>query len=201
MVFMKKLLVGIDEVGRGPLAGPVAVGVVAVTADFDWEIIQGVNDSKKLSAKQRELIYKAAYKLRQQKLLNWQVTMVAASVIDKQGIVFAIKKAMQQSLKKLKVDAKNCLVKLDGGLRAPDTYRYQETIIKGDSKEKVIGLASIVAKVTRDNYMTNISAKEEYFVYGFDSNMGYGTRSHCEIIRKYGLSTIHRASFCRRLNK
>ncbi len=198
---MKKWLVGIDEVGRGPLAGPVAVGVVSVPVDFDWQQIKGVNDSKKISEKNRELIFKHAKRLRAEGKLNWQVTMIAASIIDKKGIVYAIKKAMERSLVKLNLEAEHCVVKLDGSLMAPVIYKNQETIIKGDSKEKVIGLASIVAKVTRDKYMTDIAVKSEYLAYDFSTNKGYGTLNHRQKIMKNGLSNIHRATFCRRLNK
>jgi len=196
-----KVLVGIDEVGRGPLAGPVAVGVVVIPRDFDWSLIPGVGDSKQVKPKYRDAIFNQAKKLRQQKVLNWQVTMVTAEVIDKKGIVFAINQAMEKSIKKLNLVPEQCQIKLDGSLKAPIIYKFQETIIKGDSKEKVIGLASIVAKVTRDQYMERLGSKAEYLIYDFATNKGYGTLAHRQAIKKNGLSIIHRQSFCRRLSK
>jgi len=90
------------------------------------------------------------------------------------------------------------MVKLDGGLKAPAEYA-QETIIKGDATERVIGLASILAKVTRDRYMTRMST--QYPAYGFEIHKGYGTKKHCDLIREHGLSEIHRVTFCRNLQK
>ncbi len=208
-----KYLVGIDEVGRGPLAGPVAVGAVFVAADFDWEVLPGVNDSKKLSEKNREAIFLRAEELKKAGQLNFVVSMVAAEVIDKKGIVPAINLAMERSLKKLEFTipfkwnsedggdwkTEEVLVKLDGSLKAPARFVNQETIIKGDSKEKVIGLASIVAKVTRDRYMVQKSAEQIFAPYDFASHKGYGTKAHCEVIKVEGLSALHRHTFCHRL--
>lgn len=203
---MKKWVIGIDEVGRGPLAGPVSVGVVMVPNKFDWRLLPGVNDSKKLTSEKRELIFKMATKLKREGKLNWQVISISSKYIDEKGIVPAIKLAMKRALKKTvsntgKYDFENLSVKLDGGLKAPLDYIYQETIIKGDSKEKVIGLASIVAKVTRDKYMQKISTKSEFVLYDFATNKGYGTKKHCLAIKNNGLSEIHRQSFCSAFSK
>ena len=194
---MYKWLVGIDEVGRGPLAGPVAVGVVAVPIDFDWDEISGVDDSKVVKPAKRETIFEQAKKLRQAGKCHWQVSMVAASVIDKRGIVFAINQAMERSLNKLRLDPQVCYVKLDGSLEAPASYKYQETIIKGDGKEPAIGLASILAKVTRDRYMAELDKRKDLAPYGFAVHKGYGTKKHRQVIEKLGLSLVHRRSFCR----
>jgi ribonuclease HII len=111
---------------------------------------------------------------------------------------------MQRSLlliqKELDLDPRSCFVKLDGSLKAPEEYIHQETIIKGDAKEKVIGLASILAKVTRDRYMVDRSKVETYARYGFEIHKGYATRAHRELILKEGLSDMHRRSFCTRLH-
>lgn len=199
---MKKWLIGIDEVGRGPLAGPVSVGIAIVPSNFNWNSIPGVNDSKKLTPEKRDFIFKLATKLKQEGELDWKVVSISPKYIDKKGIVPAINMAMERCLKNTvsknsKYNFKNLIIKLDGGLKAPAEYLHQETIIKGDSKEKVIGLASIVAKVTRDRYMQRISTRSEFVLYDFATNKGYGTKKHCLAIKNSGLSVIHRQSFCR----
>jgi ribonuclease HII len=200
-----KYLIGIDEVGRGPLAGPVAVGVVIVPENFDWKFLPGVTDSKKLSPQKRQLIYIDAMKLKRSGKLDFVVTMVKAKTIDKTGIVPAITLALKRGLAKVEVrnklvniDKSLILVKLDGGLKAPQSYPRQETIIKGDAKEQVIGLASIVAKVTRDHFMDKLGLRPEYEAYGMLTHKGYGTRRHLEAIAEQGLTAEHRRSFCRR---
>ncbi|MEZ4195176.1 MAG: ribonuclease HII [Candidatus Paceibacterota bacterium] len=118
--------------------------------------------------------------------------------MDKIGITKAVRLGIERGLNKLKVDHKEVSVKLDGLLHAPAEYMNQETIIKGDAKEKVIGLASIMAKVTRDRVMVKMAKK--YPVYQFEIHKGYGTKKHLEAIEKHGLSTVHRRSFCKRFN-
>jgi ribonuclease HII len=199
--------IGIDEVGRGPLAGPVAVGVVFVPADFNWDLLPGVTDSKKLSPEKRLRLYNAARKLRSAGMIDFSVSRVAASVINKRGIVPAITLALRRSLEIIRAKQSSgmpqfidsTLVLLDGGLKAPPEYVRQQTIVKGDSKEKVIGLASIVAKVTRDQYMERLAKNPAYVVYDFALHKGYGTKKHRAAILKHGLSIEHRASFCRRI--
>lgn len=198
-----KYIIGIDEAGRGPLAGPVAVGVVLVTADFDWNMILGVGDSKKVTPKKREEIFGLAKRLAKKDLLTYSVVMTSAGVIDKSGIVPAIKQALEKALKKVTktkpaLDPSEFLIKLDGGLKAPVEFLNQETIIKGDAKELVIGLASIMAKVTRDSYMEKLAKDKRYLVYDFATHKGYGTKKHREAISQNGLSKEHRASFCKR---
>lgn len=194
-----KYVLGVDEAGRGPLAGPVSVGVVCVPTDFDWSQLLGVNDSKKLTEKKREEIFKAAQKLKASEQLDYAVSMVSAKKIDEIGIVPSITLAMNRALDRINSNPKQTEVKLDGGLKAPIQYIYQETIIKGDSKEKVIGLASIMAKVTRDHYMVKKSLDEKYMLYGFEQHKGYGTKQHREAVRTYGRSTEHRQSFCKNI--
>lgn len=191
-------IVGIDEVGRGPLAGPVTVCVVS--CDYknyskfkkDKNLPGSGKDSKKLTQIQRQKYFKYLKKLD----INFSVINVSNLVIDKKGISFAIKKAIKDGLKKQKLDPKKCQVLLDGGLSAPLEFLYQKTIIKGDEKEKIISWASILAKVSRDDFMVKMHRK--YSKYLFDRHKGYGTKIHKQAILKYGLSPIHRKSFCRR---
>lgn len=200
---MQKWLIGIDEAGRGPLAGPVSVGVVCISPEFDWTVLPGVNDSKKLTHKKREEIYTLARILKQERKLAFAVAMVGASSIDRIGIVPCVQKAMRTALRQLQEEVSlipsRCSVRLDGSLHAPEEFLHQETIIGGDGKEKVIGLASIVAKVTRDRYMEKLAQKKEFSPYNFAIHKGYATKSHCELIRIHGLSSMHRESFCRKL--
>lgn len=189
-----KWLVGIDEAGRGPLAGPVAVGLVKLPVDFDWSQIEGVNDSKKLSEKKREIIFYRAKELEKQGLIQCSVKLVSAASIDTKGISAAIKRAILAGCEELKLTPDNCSIKLDGSLKAPGEF-VQETIIQGDGKELVIGLASVLAKVTRDDYMKQVAKK--YPEYGLATHKGYGTKAHREAIAKFGFTPIHRKSFCR----
>lgn len=187
--------IGIDEAGRGPLAGPVAVGVIKIPTDFDWGLIPGVGDSKKVSPINREAIYGRALQLKKAGKLDFAVVQTSATYIDAKGIVPAIRLAMKKGLAKVKADSSCCYVKLDGSLKAPEEF-LQETIIKGDAKELVIGLASILAKVTRDRYMETLSRKSQFINYAFHTHKGYGTKQHRRQISLHGLSTEHRASYC-----
>ena len=202
-----RYLIGIDEAGRGPLAGPVAVGAVMVPIDFDWSILEGVRDSKKLSEKKREEVFGQAVELEKSQTLRFAVSTSSAAYIDRYGIVPAIKRALAEALSKLTEDGplhakdrpryENCRVLLDGSLSAPLEYIHQETIVRGDDTEPVISLASIMAKVTRDRLMKRLSPK--YPAYDFHVHKGYGTAAHCAAITRLGLSAIHRVSFCSRL--
>jgi len=192
-------VVGIDEAGKGPLAGPVAVGALAVTADFDWRRLPTVNDSKQLKESVREDIYKEVIIMKKAGELDFRVSMVSASVIDQIGISRSVARALARALTGLSLDPAQVAVKLDGSLKAPAIYTNQETIIKGDAKEKVIGLASIMAKVRRDRYMKNLAKQPELASYQLAVHKGYGTKIHRAAIKENGLSSIHRASFCRAL--
>jgi ribonuclease HII len=191
-------LVGVDEAGRGSLAGPVAVGVVVLPQDFDWECIPGVGDSKKILPRKRALVCQRAEVLRAEGALDFYVSFQSASVIDDIGIVAAVSRAQHEAFAALSLHPEQCLVKLDGLLRAPNEYQ-QETIIGGDAKEPVIGLASIVAKVYRDRYMEKIAKQKKYQPYNFAKHKGYGTRAHRAAIVQYGLSTLHRRSYCQNI--
>lgn len=189
-----KWLVGVDEAGRGPLAGPVAVGVAVVPMDFDWDLIPGVGDSKKVSPKNREAVFLRAHELKTNKVIDFKVSLISVSVIDTKGITYAVRLGIQKCLASLNLDPNVCDVRLDGLLKAPEEFLTQATIIKGDSKEKSIGLASILAKVTRDRHMEAQALK--YPLYNFDVHKGYGTKKHLDYIKLYGLSAIHRHTFC-----
>lgn len=186
------LVVGIDEAGRGPLAGPVAVGGVLAPSHFPFfEVFPNLNDSKQVSEKRREEIFS----LLEVSQVRYHVALIDASVIDEEGIVPAISKGVHAVLETLMPDTSLGTVLLDGSLKAPLAYA-QETIIRGDAKEPSIMLASIAAKVVRDRRMCMFH--EAYPVYGFDAHKGYGTRLHREAILSFGLSPLHRRSFCTR---
>lgn len=190
-----KYLAGIDEAGRGALAGPVAVGMVLVRTDFDFprlaESWGEIRDSKGYSEKRREELYESLKSLQEKQRLTYSVEFTSAEVIDEKGITEAIQQAIDLLLKA--VDHKECTVKLDGSLKAPQKFQDQETIIKGDELEPVISLASICAKVERDRYMRKLSEKYPY--YDFAHNKGYGTKSHRVAIEGNGVCDIHRRSF------
>ena len=190
-------VVGVDEAGRGPLAGPVAVGVAVVPRNFNWKLIPGVGDSKKVPPKRREEVVKIARALRRAGVIDFSVSLMSSSVIDTIGITQAVRLGIKRCFAKLALNPKTVSVKLDGLLTAPKEFFNQETIIKGDAKEKVIGLASILAKVTRDACMVRIAC--DYPEYGFEVHKGYGTEKHRTAIMKHGLSKVHRRSFCKNL--
>lgn len=184
---------GIDEVGRGPLAGPVSVGAVWVTKDINiQELFPGVTDSKKLSEKKREEIYE---KVLTSDVVSYVVASTSPGDIDARGIEWALSAAVRKCCSKLPEDT---FVYLDGRLKAPKEFK-QETVVGGDAKIPAISLASIVAKVERDRYMKKLS--EDHPVYGFHKHKGYGTKAHMEAIAEFGLSEVHRTSFCRNLIK
>lgn len=195
-----KLQIGIDEVGRGPVAGPVAVAAFSMSSRINAPIHKGkkvpIRDSKKLTHIQRELWYAHLCTLQKDGLCDFSVTMVSAKIIDRIGIAPAIERALAKSLTQINAQITS-LVLLDGGLKAPQEFKKQKTIIKGDEKEKAIALASIVAKVTRDRYMYKQAKK--YPEYGFEKHVGYGTRAHYDALRQYGTTPLHRSSFLRNL--
>ena len=198
-----KFIVGVDEVGRGPLAGPVSVGLVSIKIenkknDIPLELkkfFTEARDSKKLSAKKREEIFTKIKEAKKSGILRYIVRYESPKVVDKKGINFAIRVCIKKCLKELKVNPKKTLVLLDGGLRAPSEFIFQKTIIGGDDKKKIISLASIVAKVSRDRLMCRLAKK--FPKYGFELHKGYGTMNHLKAIKRYGLSSIHRKSFSR----
>ncbi len=192
-----KYLIGIDEVGRGPIAGPVAVGAFVYLRPEARKLFKGVKESKQLTEEKREIWFKKINEAKKAGQIDFDVTFQSEKVIDTKGLSFAIKKALATSLSKLKIKPEEAKVLLDGGLKAPAEYINQKTIIKGDVKEQVIALASICAKVTRDRKMRKWAKK--HTEYGFDVNKGYGTKKHYVALKKHGLTPLHRKSFLRTL--
>lgn len=189
-----QLLVGIDEAGRGPLAGPVSVGAVSVGALFDVaREFPGVADSKSISENKREKIFELLEARDLAGDVRFSVSLVDAQFIDEHGITSAIRKALAQALSHVAPDPAFVQVLLDGSLSAPSEYLHQETIIHGDSIKPVISLASIAAKVTRDRLMCHFAT--EYPLYGFERHKGYGTALHRDAIAKHGQCPLHRNTF------
>lgn len=174
---------GIDEVGRGPYAGPVVTACVILPKGCK---IEGVNDSKKLSLKKREELFDVIKK----KAVSIGIGIVDNHEIDKLNILQATYKAMRIAIDNMDIKPQQLLV---DAVTIPHIYIPQEAIIKGDAKSISIGAASIIAKVTRDRMMVEYA--KVYPQYGFESNVGYGSKYHEEAIRKYGLCEIHRRSF------
>lgn len=192
--WMQPYLIGIDEAGRGPLAGPVSVGAVVLMPHFDRGVLDGIRDSKKLTEEARERWYAKLQGLRREGVLRFAVAYTSAEKIDRLGIVWAVSSALRRALAELAVNPAEACVLLDGGLRAPKEYLEQKTIIRGDASEPVIALASIAAKVRRDRLMKRLASA--YPAYGFEIHKGYGTALHREKIEALGLCDIHRESFC-----
>lgn len=178
------LIVGVDEAGRGPLAGPVVAAAVILPTDFD---VTGVKDSKKLTEANREKAYERIIS----DAAAVGVGIIGPDVIDKINILQATYEAMRAALKDLGTAFHYVLV--DGDKSIPDLDVPQRKIVKGDDKSNSIAAASIVAKVTRDRIMKELSL--EYPVYGFEKHKGYGTREHLKAIEEHGVCCLHRRSF------
>ena len=177
-------LAGIDEAGRGPLAGPVTVGAVIMKPD---SFIEGVNDSKKISETKREKLYEQITK----EAISWSVGIVDENEIDELNILNATKKALTLAIENLKIKPDRILV---DALENIDTKGIPYTsIIRGDAKIYSISCASIIAKVTRDRIMRKYD--KQYPDYGFAKHKGYGTAAHIDAIKKYGPCPIHRKTF------
>ncbi len=195
----QRYIIGIDEVGRGPIAGPVAVCSFKCEPNFfdSISINTPLRDSKKLTKKQREKWFEYLKEEKEKGSCDFAVSMVSAEWIDKVGIVRSIKKALDSSLKKVVTNPKEVYVYLDGGLKAPLEFINQETVIKGDELHPVISCASIIAKVSRDTLMYEYA--KEYPEYGFENHVGYGTKVHYEAVKKTGLTPLHRKSFLKNI--
>ena len=190
-----KYIAGIDEVGRGPLAGPVVSACVVLPEDFD---VLGVDDSKKLSEKKREELFDKILS----KTIACGIGMCDNNIIDDINILNATKRAMAEAVK----NADNLLRGKTGSgidhllidaLKLEEIDIPQTGIIKGDAKSVSIAAASIIAKVTRDRMMVEFA--EEYPYYAFESNKGYGTKAHYQGIAEYGITPIHRKAFLKNL--
>lgn len=197
-VFMRypkscKYIIGIDEAGRGPLAGSVAVGAVLMPVETPMRKFRDVTDAKKLAPARRIIFLELLHEEQRKGNLTFSFASSGPQIIDRIGIVKAIRYAISRALLQFDVDPTQCLVLLDGSLKAPGKFVYQRTIIKGDEKIKIISLASVVAKVGRDKKMVRLA--RIFPEYGFERHKGYGTKMHYKQIRKYGLCIIHRKSF------
>lgn len=191
-----KWLIGIDEVGRGPLAGPVCLCACKIKYEDKnrlGTLFPGINDSKQLKKEKREELFNIAQDLKGEKQIDYIISMRSAKKIDTKGIGVCIKECVKEILEKVNVKPNEALILLDGSLYAPQEFIFQKTIIKGDAKEKIISLASIIAKVTRDKYMKKVSKKHPK--YGFEKHVGYGTRYHRTMIMEHGTCVEHRISF------
>lgn len=192
--------IGIDEAGRGPLAGPVVAGAVLFKS-ADFKIPEGrekefnlIRDSKKLSERQRETAFALV-----QEFFHVGVGIVSAETIDRVNILQATFLAMKAALSNLervvglRGQESSLVLLIDGNQELPNLSLKQETVVEGDGKVRSIAAASIIAKVTRDRLI--ILADHEYPAYGFARHKGYGTREHMDALRKYGPTPIHRKSF------
>ena len=181
-------IAGVDEVGRGPLAGPVVCAAVIMPLD-DESIIVGVDDSKKLSAKKRETLAEEIKK----RALAYTIVEVSEQEIDEINILEATKLGMKKALETLEIAPQSVLT--DGNMTLNIDFP-QKSVIGGDALCYSIGAASIIAKVYRDKMMDDYA--KEYPQYAFDSNKGYGTAAHIQAIKEYGLCPIHRRTFTKK---
>jgi ribonuclease HII len=186
-----KTIIGIDEAGRGPLAGPVYFGLAHIGPEANLTQIDSLDDSKQMSEADREAVFA---KLENGSLRGIEsvYTYTTSKVIDKVGINRAIQRALNRGLRKLEPNISRADVLLDGGLQAPKKYK-QTAITKGDQKRKEISLASVLAKVARDNHMRRLN--EKYANFSFEQHKGYGTKEHRRNIKRYGPTDIHRKTF------
>lgn len=190
------LICGIDEAGRGPLAGPVVASAVIIDQEcLEDTLIDGVTDSKLLTEEEREHFYSEIV----DKCISYSVSIIHNRVIDKINILRATMRAMEQSIDRLQ--RKPDKIFIDGNYFRLEKEREKtlnyETVVKGDSKIFAISCASIIAKVTRDRIMNELH--EVFPVYNFISHKGYASREHIDTIREHGMCEIHRKSFCRKI--
>ncbi|MBQ3049715.1 MAG: ribonuclease HII [Oscillospiraceae bacterium] len=184
-----KHLCGADEAGRGPLAGPVFAAAVILDP---YKPIAGINDSKKLTEKKRELLFDEIT----EKALAYSIQMISPEEIDEINILAASMKAMKLSVEAL--DITPDMVIVDGN-KTPALALPVQAIVKGDAKSACIAAASVLAKVSRDRYMMEMHQK--YPQYCFDKHKGYPTKLHYEMIAEHGISEIHRKTFLKTLDK
>lgn len=183
------IIAGVDEAGRGPLAGDVYAAAVILPSDL---IIEGINDSKKLSPKKREKLYDEII----EKAEAFCIASASVEEIEKLNILNADMLAMKRAVEGLK---RNVDIVLVDGNKAPDVAFKTFPVIKGDASSQSIAAASILAKVARDRYMLELD--KQYPEYQFSKHKGYGTKLHYEMIKKYGISKVHRPSFLKNLNE
>ncbi len=181
-----EVVCGIDEAGRGPLAGPVYAAAVILPKGH---IVEGVNDSKKISEKKRDMLYDKII----EECVDYSIGVATEKEIDEINILQATFLAMRRAVEGLSVKPDIALI---DGNKTPNLDIEQRAIIKGDSKSANISAASIIAKVSRDRYMLEMA--EKYPEYQFEKHKGYGTKLHYEMIEKYGVSPIHRITFLKK---
>ena len=185
-----KYICGVDEAGRGPLAGPVCAAAVILPEDA---CIPGLNDSKKLSEKKREQLFNVIT----EKALSYCVAYGTLEEIEEFNILEATFLAMNRAIEGLKIKSDFALI---DGNRAPKGIKIPcETVVKGDAKSMSVAAASVLAKVSRDRLM--LEYDEKYPLYDFKKHKGYGTKEHTELIKKYGPCEIHRLSFLKNILK
>jgi ribonuclease HII len=223
-----RLIIGVDEAGRGPLAGPITLAVFVAPQKLRGKLIKTIGgkikDSKQFSDKRRREIYKKFLKLKKEGGITFCASHVSNKIIDNRGISEATRIGIKKSLSRKpmkclaslteastrnflarkypcisEASAKEITIRLDGLLKAPKEFKNQKTIIGGDSKDIFIACASIVAKVRRDKLMCRLAPK--YPKYKFEIHKGYGTLLHRILIKKYGFSEIHRRSYCKNLTR
>ena len=193
----KKYIIGIDEAGRGPLAGPVAVGLVMAEAKF-FSHLPLERDSKALSLKAREDWYDKIKDEANKGNIFYTCIFINNKFIDQRGIISSLTLGIKRGLIKISAKPNEVEILLDGNLEAPLQFKKQKTIIGGDTKIRAIALASVVAKVSRDQKMCRLAKK--YPRYGFERHKGYATEEHYLTLLQYGLCPIHRQTFCRFLD-
>jgi ribonuclease HII len=179
-----RFVAGVDEAGRGSLAGPVAAAVVILSKDIK---IPDLNDSKRLSEKKRKRLFNVI----KEKALAYSVKIVDNGVVDKINILQATFLAMAKAISNLRIKPDLCLI--DGNYKVPNVTFAQSAIVGGDAKSACIAAASILAKVTRDRLMYDYA--RQYPLYEFEKHKGYGTKKHIEAIKQHGICSIHRVTF------
>lgn len=177
-------ILGLDEVGRGSLAGPLGVGGVILHDDIPLSLLNDIKDSKKLSSKKRDLLFKEI-----PKYADFDIQLISSHEIDKHGILNVEKQAIFKIIMRLKADK----IIFDGNWNPFPNNSNFETCVRGEDFHKEIAAASIMAKVARDRYM--ILMEDKYPNYGFAKHKGYGTLEHRQAIHQYGLCSIHRKSW------
>ena len=183
-----KLVCGIDEAGRGPLAGPVYAAAVVLSLGLE---IEGLNDSKKLSEKKREQLFDVIC----EKAVDYSIGIATEQEIDQINILNATFLAMHRAVEGLKNKPDYALI--DGNQYPKIPFVTEETVVKGDAKSMSIAAASILAKVSRDRFM--LQKAEEYPQYQFEKHKGYGTKLHYEMLEEHGISDCHRRSFLKKI--
>ena len=183
-----KYICGVDEAGRGPLAGPVCAAAVILPIDTE---IKGLNDSKKLSEKKREELFPVI----KEKAIGYSIAFASVEEIEEHNILNATYLAMNRAIEGLGIPADFALI---DGNRVPTGIKVPcQTVVKGDSKSMSVAAASVLAKVTRDRLMLEID--KAYPQYNFKKHKGYGTKEHTDLILQYGVSPVHRPSFLKKL--